>query len=200
MCCHDFQALQCSCAGCCSLDPPAPPPPPPVHPPSAPPRPPPPAPPPIPEAWPVACGQTCRLRTCKAWLEFGGVTCSEIGNFCGAEGACDGCCIHDPPAPPSPAAPGEEAPRPPGEYNMVAVITLSATAGALVIVLLILLLRRCVRRARARLERARLGPLDPAESTIQLSPHSTHFSDDNLEALGAYHERPRRPSFAEKSR
>lgn len=83
---------------------------------------------------------------------------------------------------------------------MVAVITLSATAGALVIVLLILLLRRCVRRARARLERARLGPLDPAESTIQLSPHSTHFSDDNLEALGAYHERPRRPSFAEKSR
>lgn len=78
---------------------------------------------------------------------------------------------------------------------MVAVITLSATAGALVIMLLILLLRRCVRRARARWD-----PLDPAESTIQLSPHSTHFSDDNLEALGQYHDRPRRPSFSEKSR
>ena len=28
--CHDFQALDCSCHGCCTLDPPAPPPPPPL--------------------------------------------------------------------------------------------------------------------------------------------------------------------------
>ena len=80
---------------------------------------------------------------------------------------------------------------------MVIVMTLSATAGALLIILLIVIVRRCVRRARGRV--GYWADSEPSHATIQLSPHSTHFSDDNLEALGQYHDMPpRRPSFSEK--
>ena len=147
--CHDFAALGCSCHGCCTLDPPAPPPPPPQPPPSPPPWPPPPSPPPIPKTWQPECALTCRGRTCKEWLAFGQVTCSDLGEGGTFGCPCHGCCIHDPPAPPSPAAPGEEAPGPPWEGPpLVMVMLLSAAAGALLITLLILLVRRCLRRAR----------------------------------------------------
>ena len=170
-----FQVLQCSCAGCCSPDPP-----PPTAtscirpaPPTAP------APPPIPEAWPVACAKRAASEPARRGSSLE-VTAPRA--FCGAEGACDGCCITTSRAAFAGGF-GEEAPRPPGEYNMVAVITpLSATAAA-GDMLLILLLRGSVRRAR----RGWAGAAGPtgSEPTIQLSPHCTHFSDDNLEALGA---------------
>ena len=80
---------------------------------------------------------------------------------------------------------------------MVIVMTLSATAGALLITVLIFLARRCVRRARGRV--GKWADSEASHATIQLSPHSTHFSDDNLESLGHYHDKPpRRPSFSEK--
>ena len=64
---------------------------------------------------------------------------------------------------------------------MVIVMTLSATAGALLITVLGFLVRRCVRRARGRV--GKWADSEPSHATIQLSPHSTHFSDDNLESI-----------------
>lgn len=74
------------------------------------------------------------------------------------------------------------------------VILLSAAAGALLITVLIFLVRRCLRRARKASNWS-----STSHATIQLSPHSTHFSDENLESLGHYHDKPpRRPSFTDK--
>ena len=82
---------------------------------------------------------------------------------------------------------------------MMIVMILSALAGALLIIVLIFLVRRCVRRARDRV--GKWADSDPSHATIQLSPHSTHFSDDNLESLGHYHDKPpRRPSFSSEKK
>ena len=124
------------------------------------------------------------------------MTCSDFKTFSeDCSSSCDGCCKHEPPTPPSPAAPGEEAPRPPAKGPpLVIVILLSAAAGALLITVLIFLVRRCLRRARKASNWS-----STSHATIQLSPHSTHFSDENLESLGHYHDKPpRRPSFTDK--
>ena len=105
--CSQLRAFKnCDCSGCCLNDPPAlppPPPPPPLPPPAPPPSPLPPNTPPIPTSWPEECGNDCRGRTCRKWLEFGTLTCGELLRDFGCP--CQRCCIEDPPPPPAPPSP-----------------------------------------------------------------------------------------------
>ena len=100
--CSVLTSLDCDCSGCCLHDPPTRPPPPPPPPLAPPAPPPPPSSPPIPTSWPEECGNSCRGKTCRAWLEFGMVSCSELRHFgC----PCRSCCVEDPPPPPAPPSP-----------------------------------------------------------------------------------------------
>jgi len=174
--CSELKAFDCECESCCISDPPHPPPPPPLMPPAPPPQPPQPSPPPIPISWPKACGNMCRGRTCRDWHEFGAVTCSELGRG-GFSCPCGGCCVTDPPSPPSPMLPAPPLGHVKHPPPLGMVIPLSAAGGAAVIVLLLVLgiwaQRRCHRRRFGR-------RLSDESGTLELRNMSSGFDLDRM--------------------
>ena len=171
--CSQLQLLKnCDCSGCCLNDPPAlpPPPPPPPPPPLPPPAPPPPPSlPPIPTSWPEECGNDCRGRTCRKWLEFGTVSCGELQDFgC----PCQRCCIEDPPPPPAPPSPH----YPPVDYGAAGraamrVAAISAAAGAIAVALGFVCWALMQWRRRRRTEAQPRWSLSPTHSVASQGSH-----------------------------